>query len=37
VETELGEKVLVLITHFVVKKLLERAQRAGCWWYRALK
>ncbi len=30
VETELGEKVLpVLITHFAVKRLLERAERAG--------
>ena len=30
VETELGEKVLpVLVTHFAVGRLLERAERAG--------
>ena len=30
VETELGEKVLpVLVTHFAVRRLLERAERAG--------
>jgi len=30
VETELGERVLpVLVTHFAVRRLLERAERAG--------